>query len=393
MRTASRLDAVEESATLKVTRRAAELKAAGRRILSFGAGEPDFDSPSPAVEAARDALSRGFTRYTQAAGIPELRSALADRYREDYGSPWTAEQFIITVGGKAALFELAMALFEPGDEVIVPTPCWVSFPDQIRLAGATPVSVPMAAQDGFQIKAEPIVAAMTPRTRAIIVNSPCNPTGGILEMEDFETLVVAADAAGVHVISDETYESFLYDRRRFASGASLATKYPDTIILVGSFSKTYAMTGWRVGYAAGPAAVIDAMGRIQGHMTSNPTSFAMVGAIAALRDGGPQVEAMTAEFEARRNLIVAGLQLLPGVSCPSPAGAFYVFPDVSGLRQRGLGGSLDISEFFLEEANVAVVPGIAFGNDDHLRLSFACSRETIEEGLQAMREALARRLD
>ena len=393
MRIASRLSAVEESATLKVTRRASELRAAGRKLWSFGAGEPDFDSPAVAVAAAQEALSEGFTKYTPATGIPELKSALAERYQRDHQAPWGSDQFMITVGGKAALFELALSLFEEGDEVVIPAPCWVSFPDQIRLAGAMPVLVPMSKDDGFRIRPEPILEALTPNTRAIIVNSPCNPTGGILEAEDLETLVAAAAEADIVVITDETYEFFLYDGRSYASGAALASRYPETIVLVGSFSKTYAMTGWRIGYAAGPREVIGAASRVQGHATSNPTSFAMKGALAALEGAEPQVQEMVAEFEIRRDLIVDKLSQLPGLSCLPPAGAFYVFPDISGLKAHGFSGSLEVTDFFLEEANVAVVPGIAFGNDDHLRLSFACSRENIEEGLQAMRDALARRLN
>ncbi len=392
MRLASRLAHVEESATLKVTRRAAELRAAGREILSFGAGEPDFDSPAVAVRAAQRALDDGFTRYTPASGIPELRRSLADRYAADHGAPWAAEQFLITVGGKAALFELAIALFEPGDEVIIPTPCWVSFPDQIRLAGAEPILVPTQAEGGFELKADPILEAISPRTRAILVNSPSNPTGGILPAAELEKLVRGAAAAGIYLISDETYEFFLYDDRSYASAAAWAKRFPETVVLVGSFSKTYAMTGWRVGYAAGPSEVIGGAARVQGHATSNPTSFAMVGALAALEGAAPQVAEMVGEFAARRDLLVAGLNELPGFRCDPPAGAFYTFPDISGLKSHGLESSLEVTEFFLEEASVAVVPGVAFGTDDHLRLSFACSRANIEQGLQAMRCALVRRI-
>src|SRR6185436_2643192 len=243
---------------------------------------PDFPSPSVVVEAAQRALAEGFTRYTNAAGIPELRRGLAERYQKRYAAPWGADQVVVTVGAKAALFELALALFEPGDEVVLPTPAWVSFAPQVELAGAAVVPVPMRAEDGFAVHADPLVAAMTPRTRAVIVNSPCNPTGGMMSAAELERLVEAAAAHGVLVIADETYDQFVYDGARHSSAAVLAARFPDTVVLVGSFSKTWAMTGWRLGWTCGPPEVIDGVQRVQGHATSNPTSFAMVGALAAL---------------------------------------------------------------------------------------------------------------
>jgi aspartate aminotransferase len=385
----ARAAAIGESATLRVTRRAAELKARGVNVMDFGAGEPDFPSPKVAVEAARQALSEGFTRYTPGSGTPELRSAIAESCAARWGSPWKGSDCVITVGGKAALFELTLALLEPGDEVVLPSPCWVTFPEQIRFAGATPVTVPTSVEDGFRIHAGPLLEAVTTRTRAILLNSPSNPTGGVISPEDLRRVVAFAAERGLTVISDETYERFLYDVPP-ASAAALAAEYPETVALVGSFSKTYAMTGWRIGYLLGPAPIVRAVENIQSHATSNPTSFAMVGALAALRHAEPEVEAMIAEYRARREIIAAGLNRIPGFRCTPPHGAFYAFPEVRGCFGPRRESSIEVAEYLLEEAAVAVVPGAAFGADDHIRLSFACSRATLAEGLERIAAALAR---
>ncbi|HEV8240554.1 MAG TPA: pyridoxal phosphate-dependent aminotransferase [Thermoanaerobaculia bacterium] len=385
---ASRLARIQESATLEVSRRAAALRARGVAVVDLGVGEPDFPSPPLVVEAAQRALGEGFTRYTAAAGIPELRRALAERYARRHGAPWGADQVVVTVGAKAALFELALALFEPGHEVLLPTPAWVSFAPQVELAGAAVVPVPMRADDGFAVHADRLIAAMTPRTRAVIVNSPCNPTGGMMSAVDLERLVEAAAAAGVLVIADETYDQFVYDGARHASAAALAARFPDTVVVVGSFSKTWAMTGWRLGWACAPPEIIDGVLRVQGHATSNPTSFAMSGALAALAEPEAEMARRLAEFQVRRDLVAARLAAMPGVRCAPPGGAFYAFPDVSECFDEELGGSLAVARYLLEEAHVAVVPGEAFGADAHVRLSFACSRETLAEGLDRMTHAL-----
>lgn len=387
MRLTRRALALAESATLKVSRRAAELKAAGRDIIDFGAGEPDFDTPRVAVEATVEALRSGFTRYTAAAGIPALRDQLASRYQHDFGAPWRGRDVVITVGGKAALFELALALFQEGDEVVLPSPYWVSFTEQIRFAGATPVLVATDPADGFSIRAEPLLAACGPNTRAILVNSPSNPAGGIMTADELGRLVDGAAARGLVVISDETYERFVYDGKP-TSIAAHATRHPETCVVVGSFSKTWAMTGWRLGWTVGPPVLMEAVATIQGHATSNVTSFAMKGALAALLEAEADVAAMIAEYTERRALVVERLQALPGVQCAPPGGAFYVFPRVADCYRPGRADSIEFSEWLLEEAGVAVVPGVAFGADEHVRMSFACSRATIEEGMRRLALAL-----
>jgi aspartate aminotransferase len=385
----TRVSRIAESATLRVSRRAADLKARGISVVDFGAGEPDFASPAAAVEAARRALADGFTRYTPGSGLPELRAEVAAFYQRQYGSPWGGAQSVITVGGKAALFELALAVFEEGQEVILPSPAWVSLPEQIRFAGARPVEVPTSVADGFRIHADPLLAAVTDRTRAFLINAPCNPTGGIISPQDLRRIVEAAAERGILVISDETYDRFVYDGLDHASVAALATEFPETVVLVGSFSKAYAMTGWRIGYLLGPPEVVRAVEIIQSHATSNPTSFAMVGALEALRCCEAEVEAMITEYAVRRELLIPRLNEIPGFHCRPPLGAFYAFPHVADLYRPGRQGSIELTELLLEEARVAVVPGVAFGADDHIRISFACSRATLAEGLERMAAVLA----
>ncbi|GMU66125.1 MAG: aspartate aminotransferase [Acidobacteriota bacterium] len=391
MQLSGRVARIGESATLRVSRRASELRAAGVDVVDFGAGEPDFDSPVVAVEAARRALADGFTRYTPTAGIPALRRALAERYARDFGAPWSSADTLVTVGGKGALFEVALALFEEGQEVVLHTPAWVSFAEQIRFAGAEVVAVATDGADGFTIHAERLIAAIGPRTRAVILNSPCNPTGGTISAAELRRLVEECARRGVLVISDETYERFVYGGAPPVSAAALATEFPDTVVLVGSFSKTYAMTGWRLGYLLGPRPLVEAAACIQGHATSNPTSFAMVGALAALEGAESDVRAMIAEYEARRDLLVDRLNSIAGVSCLAPRGAFYVFPDVSASYREGRSGSLEFAERLLEEEAVAVVAGEAFGSDRHVRISFACSRAALDEGVRRIERFLARR--
>lgn len=389
MKLAQRMSQVGESATLAVSRRAKELRAEGVDVVNLSAGEPDFDSPEVAVEAGVRALREGKTRYTAAAGIPELRQAVAEDYARRYGAPWDGSETVITVGGKAALFELAMALAGDGDEVVIPLPYWVTFPEQVRLAGGVPVFVETSVDDGFRLRASDVCGKITPRTRAVILNSPSNPTGCLIGKDDLETIVEACAERGVLVIADETYDRFVFGDAVFASAASLARKYPETVIVVGSFSKTYAMTGWRIGFMLGPPAVVKAVSTIQSHATSNPTTFAMYGALAAIQEADARVEEMLAAYAARLEAVNRLMSDLPGTRCAPPVGAFYVFPDVSDCYREGRSGSVEFSTYLLEQARVAVVPGIAFGCDDHIRLSFACSQERFAEGVERIRAAIA----
>lgn len=390
MKLTQRVSRIGESATLAVSRRAKELAAKGVEVIDLSAGEPDFDSPAVAIEGAIDGLRKGMTRYTAAAGLPELRAALAADYKRRWGAPWGASEVVVGVGGKAVLFEAMLALVEAGDEVILPSPYWVTFPEQIRFAGGTPVTVETRPEEGFQLNADSILAAMTERTRLVVVNSPCNPTGGVISAADLRRVAEACAERGAFLLSDETYEHFMYDGATFASAAALATELPETILLVNSFSKTYAMTGWRVGYLLAPAAVARAVTAIQSHATSNPTTFSMVGALAALEHAGGTVPAMVAEYQARRDLVMAGLAAIPGFECAAPHGAFYAFPRVDACFGGDIGGSVDLCGHLLDTARVALVPGAAFGADGFLRISFAASRESIERGLTRVGEAAGR---
>jgi aspartate aminotransferase len=385
---AARVQRIAESATARVARRALELARQGVDVVDLGVGEPDFDSPAAAVGAARRALESGFTRYTPTAGTPELRRALAAHHAARHGAPWSAGDAVVTAGAKSALFELALALFESGDEVVLPLPAWVSFGEQIRFAGAHPVGVATDPADGFRIHPEPLLAAVTERTRAIVVCSPCNPTGGVISAAGLAALARGCAERGLLLVSDETYARFVYDGAGHASVAALAGELPETVVLVGSFSKTYAMTGWRLGYLLGPRPVTAAVERVQSHATGNPTSFAMVGALAALAECEVEVAARVAELERRRDLALTGLARIPGFTCRPPAGAFYLFPDVTAALAGGE-SSLDLAERLLEEARVAVVPGEAFGAPGHLRLSFGAAEARLAEGLRRIAAALA----
>ncbi|MEM9557931.1 MAG: pyridoxal phosphate-dependent aminotransferase [Acidobacteriota bacterium] len=371
---------------MKVSRRAAELRAAGRDIVDFSAGQPDFPSPPALVDAASTALRAGHTRYTAAAGLPDLRDRLAERYAHDYGAPWTSAQTVITVGAKAGLYEVFQCTVDEGDDVVLPTPAWVSFEEQVRQAGGTPITVPTSVDDGFTLHAAPLIAAIGERTRVVLVNSPCNPTGGTIDATELRLLAEACAERDVLLLCDETYEHFVWQGEH-ASGAALAADFPDTVAVIGSFSKTWSMTGWRLGWLLGPSALTRKVIDLQSHLTSNPTSFAMHGVLGAF-DAMDTVQRMSDEFRARREIVVAALEAMPGVHCQPPAGAFYVFPDVSATYRDGRRGSLELAESLLEDAEVAVVPGLAFGADDHIRISFACSREQLAKGLERLGEAL-----
>ena len=391
MRLAIRMDKVHESATMGIARRAGELAAKGEKVIDLGAGEPHFPSPRTAVDAARSALEQGLTGYTAIDGQADLRAAVAAQFRR-HDAPWSGEgDTLITVGAKAALFELALALFDRGDEVVLHSPCWVSLPQQVRLAGAHPVLVETTFERGFAIETEGLVSAFSDRTRAVIVNSPCNPTGGVASAESLAELARACAERGILLISDETYERFVFDGREHASVAALAARYPETVVLVGSFSKSYAMTGWRVGYVLGPREVIAAARTVQSHATSNATSFAQPGALAALLGAEHEVVRRTALLEEHRDLVIEALERLDGVRCQRPRGAFYAFIDVSGCFDRERPSATALAEELLERSRVVVVPGAAFGDDRYLRLSFAAPKSELCAGLERLGDVLAPR--
>jgi aspartate aminotransferase len=395
---ADRLKTLAPSSTLAVQAKARELQRRGIDVVSFGAGEPDFDTPERIKDAAVRAMRRGQTKYTEVGGIPELRAAVCAKFQRDNGLAYEPADVLVSCGAKHTLFNLAVALFDPGDEVLVPSPYWVSYPEQARLVGAVPVAVPTQEATGFDLEPERLRAALTPRTKAIILNSPNNPTGAVFSAASLAAVAQLAVERNLLVVSDECYEALTFEGRH-ASIAALGPEIKARTLVVNTCSKAYAMTGWRLGFAAGPRELVRAMTDVQSQVTSNPSSITQWAAVEALGGGQDEVARMAAEFDRRRQLIVAGLNALPGVSCVMPKGAFYAFANVSGLFGRTwktpdgptrLKGSLDVTAFLLEEARVAVVPGLDFGSDEHVRLSYATSDALITEGLTRMAAALAR---
>jgi aspartate aminotransferase len=394
---ADRLKTLAPSATLAVQARARELRARGIDVISFGAGEPDFDTPERIKDAAVQAMRRGQTKYTEVGGIPELRAAVCAKLKRDNGLDYTPDEILVSCGAKHTLYNVATALLNPGDEMLVPSPFWVSYPEQARLLGAVPVTVETRESTGFDLDPDLLRIAVTPRTKLVVLNSPNNPTGAVFSRDALEAVARLAVERGLWVVSDECYESLTFEGRH-VSIASLGPEIKARTIVVNTCSKAYAMTGWRIGYAGGPRALIRAMTDVQSQVTSNPASVAQWAAVEALSGPQDEVAKMAGEFDRRRRLIIGGLNALPGVSCVMPKGAFYAFANVSGLFGRtwthdGAGttlkGSLDVTGFLLEAARVAVVPGLDFGSDAHVRLSYATSDALISEGLARMKAAIA----
>ncbi len=391
---AERARRLQPSPTLAIAARARALRAQGIDVISFSAGEPDFDTPERVKAAAVRAISEGQTKYTDTAGIPELRAAICAKLRRDNGLEYEPADVIVSVGAKHTLYNICAVLLDPGAEVLVPAPYWVSYTEQVRLCEGTPVVVPTDEARAFRLDLAALRAAVTPRTKALVLNTPNNPTGAVYPRQDLQAVAALAVERGFWVVSDECYEALSYEGR-VPSIATLGAEIRARTLVVHTCSKAYAMTGWRIGYAAGPREVIRAMADFQGQCTSNPASVAQWAAVEAL--GGPQddVAKMAGEFDRRRRAIVGGLNRIAGVRCLMPPGAFYAFPDVSGLfgrRWRGtpLHTSGDVTAFLLEEARVAVVPGADFGSDRHVRLSYACGLDTIHEGLRRIDAACAR---
>jgi aspartate aminotransferase len=395
MKLARRTTKITPSPTLQLSATVKTLVAQGRDICDFTAGEPSFDSPDAAKEAAITAIKAGFTKYTAVTGIDELKNAIIDKLQTDQGLTYSRSQILVSCGAKHTLFNLALALFEEGDEVIIPAPYWVSYPEQVLVADATPVFLPTQESAGYAIDLDHLQHAITDRTKAIILNSPCNPTGGIYQQKTLEGIAELALRHGVLVISDEIYEKMVYDGHTHLSIASLSPEMAAHTIIVNGVSKTYSMTGWRIGYAAGPDPLIKAMGDIQSQSTSNPTSIAQKAAIGALQGGQEFIRMMVGELDTRRRVIVEGLNRIEGIHCPMPAGAFYAFPNIQGLlgrrfQDKVLSTPFDVADFFLKEAQVACVPGEPFGAPTHLRFSYTPTIDVIRQGLKKLAEAVGR---
>ena len=395
MRLAARIAKIKPSETLAITAKTNSLRAQGRDVIGFGAGEPDFDTPVNIKNAAIKAIESGFTKYTPVGGIDELKDAIVAKLKRDSGLEYKRSQIVVSCGAKHTLYNLAQALFDKGDEVIIPAPYWVSYPDIVILAGGRPVIVNTKEKDGFKMKPEQLKAAITKRTRAVIINSPSNPTGAAYSPEELKAIAAVLMDKDILVISDDIYEKIFYANFPFADIASVESKMKDKTVVVNGVSKTYAMTGWRIGYAAGPEEIVAAINKIQSQNTSNPTSISQKAAVEAISGDQSVVEKMVREFQKRRNVIVDALNDIPGVRCFSPEGAFYVFPNVSNIYGRSYKGkkitsSAELIDYLLDEANVAAVPGAAFGSDDHIRLSYATSLANIEEGMKRIKNAVAK---
>lgn len=392
MHISSRLDAIAPSATMAIDARQKAMKREGKAVISFGAGEPDFPTPDPIAQAGARAIEEGYTKYTAVTGIPELREAIAQRLRDDLSISYSPEQIVVTNGAKEALYNAFQALLNPGDEVIIPAPYWVSYEAQVLLAAGKPVIVPTAEENNFKLGPEALQAHLTPRTRLLVLNTPCNPTGAVYTVEELRALSAVLRDTGAGVITDEIYQRISYNGPS-PSFVAAVPDFMDRTILINGASKAYSMTGWRIGFAAGPLEAIKAMSSVQSHSTSNAASISQYAALEAFRGPQQAVDRMAEAFRERRDVIVSLLNEIPGVRCATPDGAFYVFPNVTGVLGKRLGGkqiasSLDLATHLLESALVATVPGEAFGTPGYLRLSYACGMSTIREGIARLKAAL-----
>jgi aspartate aminotransferase len=383
-----RINRIEVSATMAITAEALKMKAAGISLADFGAGEPHFATPQHIKDAAIDAIEKNFSRYTAVAGIPEVRKAVVERHACDFGSDYAPEECVFTAGGKLALFNAVQVLVDHGDEVILPVPYWVSFKDIIQYAGGKVVLVETDEREDFRLTAKMIEAAITPKTKAIVLNTPSNPSGAVVSPADLEAIVRLAHARGIYVLLDECYVYLTFTGAVVSGGTFTDCK--EHIVILGSLSKTYAMTGWRAGFALGPKAIIGAMSKLQSQSTSNTTSFVQKASIAALTGDQQCVCEMRADYLKLRDQVLAGFKTIPGLTCTVPQGAFYVYPNVSAfLGKGGIKSAADLAAKLLTEAHVVTVPGEAFGTKEHIRLSYAVSADVVDEGVKRMREYLA----
>ena len=396
MSLSERIGRIKPSPTLAVSAKAKAMKAQGIDVVSFGAGEPDFDTPTPIKEAAIEAIRTGFTKYTPASGIDELKEAVCEKFKRDNGLEFEKSQIVISCGGKHAFYNLAQVLLDPGDEVIIPAPYWVSYPDMVRLAGGVPVTLPTQEENGFKLAPPQLEEALSDKTKIVVINSPSNPTGATYTKDELDALAsILLKHPHVYVISDEIYEKIVYDGVSFVSIANGGEEILERTIIIHGVSKTYAMTGWRIGFTAGKAEIIKAVSMLQSQSTSNPTSIAQKAAVAALRGPQDAVEEMRQAYQQRRDYIVPRLNRMKGVTCFTPQGAFYAFPNFRAYFSKSYKGhrisnGYDLAAYLLEEVKVAVVPGDAFGAEGYLRLSFATSMEEIKKGLDRIEEGLGK---
>ncbi len=393
MKLSHKLSLIKPSPTVAVTGRVALLRRKGVRVIDLGAGEPDFDTPEHIKEAAISALRKGQTKYTPVGGTLELKEAIIQKLRQEYGLTYSLQEVTAGCGGKHVLFNAFQVLLNEGDEVLIPTPYWVSYSDMVLLAGGTPRLLPTSEETGFKITAVQLEAALGPQSKILVLNSPSNPTGAAYTREELKEIAQVVSSSGLFVISDDVYEKFLYDSLPQAHILTLRPDLQGRVLMVNSVSKTYAMTGWRLGYAAGPSEVTTAMETLQSQSTSNPNSITQAAAIAALTGTQEPVRTMVKEFAKRRSYVVERLRAMPGISCTLPEGAFYVFPRISAYlgcrwQDRTLLAAADLSLYLLEEARVAVVAGEGFGSPEHIRISYATSMENLEQGLDQIEKAL-----
>jgi aspartate aminotransferase len=388
MKFSKRVSRISVSQTMAVNEKALAMRAQGVDIVDFGAGEPDFPTPDNIKQAAVRAIDSNFTRYTSIGGTPELRKAIVESHARLFGSKYDVSECLVNIGGKHSIFNTVSAVVDDGDDVIIPTPYWVSFADIARYAGGNTIFPQTTEADGFRLTAKLLEKALTPKTRLLIANSPNNPSGAVIDDEEFVRIASLCRDRGIVLLSDECYSRFLYDGRKpFSLG--FHSEFKDTLVIAGSLSKTYAMTGWRIGYVLGSKDLVAAVQKIQSHSTSNPTSISQKAAFEALTGPQESVAMMLAEYAKRRDFVVSGLNAIPGIQCTNPGGAFYAYPNIASSFKRGIKDSLDFSVQLLEKAHVAVVPGSAFGTAEHIRISYATSIEQLDRGLKRIREFMA----
>jgi aspartate/methionine/tyrosine aminotransferase len=390
-----RIQRVGESATLKISAKAKELKANGVDVIDFSIGEPDFPTPQNIKDAGKKAIDANFTKYTPNNGIVDLKNAIVKKLADDNGLTYKADEIIVSSGAKNCLYNLCMTLFNPGEEAIIPSPYWVSYPEMVILADGKPVYVPCLEKNGFQMTPQDFVMAITPKTKAVFINNPCNPTGAAYSKEELEEIVKIAVDKNIVIISDEIYEKLIYDGLKFTSVASLSEKARNLTVIINGVSKSYSMTGWRIGYAAGPKELISGMSKVQSHNTSNACSISQKAAVEALTGSQAEVHNMVTQFEKRRNLGLQKLRNIKEVTCPNPKGAFYFFANFQSYFGTEHGedkvtNAFDMAYYLLKDAHVAVVSGEAFGLEGYLRISYATSVENIEKGIDRIAESLTK---